>query len=250
MSAKPERHHHHHGLYRRGRQLLFPAAAGRKIPGLGAGHDLRDRQERGRSTAARKQDFTLNPLADFVRQLPGDDMIASLPEDTPDDKRMKTLVRNNCTGCHTPSYTLQHKFDETGWNAILDLMKHVNVYGTYVGKSRSQRHARSPSEGNGGLSRARPRAGRDLDEDQARPASVRRGGARGDKEYDVPLEPDAGLPSNSFMKTAATGRRGRRPSDPRLGRARRLARPRRQIWFTSNPEQARPSAGSTPRAAR
>jgi hypothetical protein len=84
-------------------------------------------------TATGHQNFTLKPLADFVPQLTGDVMIASLPEDTPEDVRLKQIVRNNCTGCHTPNYPLQHKFDEKGWTAIIDLMKHVNVLGTYQG---------------------------------------------------------------------------------------------------------------------
>ena len=46
---------------------------------------------------------------------------------------MKTQVRKNCTGCHSASYPLQHRFDEEGWNKILDLMKHVNVLGVYFG---------------------------------------------------------------------------------------------------------------------
>ena len=50
---------------------------------------------------------------------------------------MKRLVRNNCTGCHTPSFILQHKFDEAGWNAIIELMKNANVYGTSWVKSAS-----------------------------------------------------------------------------------------------------------------
>src|SRR5579864_2965172 len=83
--------------------------------------------------AAKRQDFTLKPIADFVRQLPGDMVIAALPDTTPEDATMKTIVQNNCTACHTPSYTLQHKFDEAGWNAIINLMKHANVYGIYQG---------------------------------------------------------------------------------------------------------------------
>ena len=85
--------------------------------------------------ANKGQDFRLAPLKDYVRQLPGDLMIEALPEATEHDKKMKRLVRNNCTGCHTPSYTLQHKFDETGWSAIIDLMKHVNVSGVYQGEN-------------------------------------------------------------------------------------------------------------------
>jgi hypothetical protein len=82
------------------------------------------------------QDFVLQPMKtqeDWVRQLPGDEFLAALPEDTAEDARMKVQVRKNCTGCHTASYPLQHRFDEEGWSRILDLMKHVNVLGTYQG---------------------------------------------------------------------------------------------------------------------
>jgi streptogramin lyase len=81
--------------------------------------------------AAKRQDFQLTPMADFVRQLPGHEMLAGLPDKTPEDARMKVLVRKNCTGCHSASFPLQHKFDEAGWTAVLDLMKQVNVLGTY-----------------------------------------------------------------------------------------------------------------------
>jgi streptogramin lyase len=36
---------------------------------------------------------------------------------------------NQCTGCHTPSYTLQFRFDEDGWNRISNLMRTVNNRG-------------------------------------------------------------------------------------------------------------------------
>src|SRR5215472_1473312 len=50
-------------------------------------------------TTAKKQDFKLDTLADFERQLPGDLVLASLPDDTAEDARLKNLVHNNCTGC-------------------------------------------------------------------------------------------------------------------------------------------------------
>ena len=80
-----------------------------------------------------RTDFALTPLEDPERQLTGDQVIASLPESTQDDKRLKRIVHNNCAGCHTPSYILQRRFDEKGWTAILDLMKRVNVGGIYQG---------------------------------------------------------------------------------------------------------------------
>src|SRR5262249_60943165 len=71
-------------------------------------------------SAAKRQDFALKPLKDFVRQLPGDMVLAALPDATPEDANMKTIVQNNCTACHTPSYILQHKFDAAGYNAIIN----------------------------------------------------------------------------------------------------------------------------------
>jgi hypothetical protein len=61
--------------------------------------------------AARRADFTLAAITDtelLIKQMPGDLILAGLPEDTADDARMKRIFRNNCTSCHTPSYTLQH----------------------------------------------------------------------------------------------------------------------------------------------
>src|SRR5215212_3866394 len=43
--------------------------------------------------AKKKQDFELKPMKDFVRQSPGHEFLAALPDATPDDARMKVLVR-------------------------------------------------------------------------------------------------------------------------------------------------------------
>ena len=76
---------------------------------------------------AGSQSFALQPIQDYVRQLPGNVMLAALPEETDQDRRMKRLVRNDCTGCHTASFILQHRFDEAGWQAIIELMKNATV---------------------------------------------------------------------------------------------------------------------------
>ena len=149
--------------------------------------------------AARKQDFTLAPITDperQVRQLPGDLILAGLPEDTPDDQRMKRIVRNNCTGCHTPSFPLQHRFDEAGWNAIIQTMKSINFGGVYNGAQARLNpilnfhqkelaaylaRARGPGQGTFKIvSRPRPSG------EAARAVF---------KEYDVPLNPDVQLPA-------------------------------------------------------
>jgi streptogramin lyase len=85
-------------------------------------------------TSTRHQDFVLKPLKDFQRQLTGDQLLASLPDGTPDDRRLKRVFRNSCTSCHQPNYILQERFDTAGWTAILELMKRVNVAGGYLGE--------------------------------------------------------------------------------------------------------------------
>jgi streptogramin lyase len=82
------------------------------------------------------QDFVMQAMTnqeDWIRQLPGDEMLAALPANSPEEYRMKTQVRKNCTGCHSASYPLQHRFDEQGWSKVLDLMKHISVLGVYLG---------------------------------------------------------------------------------------------------------------------
>ncbi len=84
-------------------------------------------------TATKHQDFVLKPAADIARQLTGDQLLASLPDQTPDDRRLKLVFRNTCTSCHQPNYIFQNRFDEAGWTAIMEAMKHFNVFGGYLG---------------------------------------------------------------------------------------------------------------------
>src|SRR6266700_1853924 len=46
-------------------------------------------------TAARHQDFALKPLKEFQRQLTGDQLLASLPDGTPDDRRLDLHPRSH-----------------------------------------------------------------------------------------------------------------------------------------------------------
>jgi streptogramin lyase len=84
--------------------------------------------------AARRTDLVLKPITDAerrIRQMPGEMLMAALPEETPGDANTKRTFRNLCTGCHTPSYVLQFRFDEDGWSKIIDLMKVVPNNGVY-----------------------------------------------------------------------------------------------------------------------
>jgi streptogramin lyase len=87
-------------------------------------------------SAARHQNFKLQEIADAerrFRQLPGEMMVAALPESTPEDAHMKRIFMNNCTACHSTSYVLQFRFDEAGWNKVIELMKRVPNSGVYPG---------------------------------------------------------------------------------------------------------------------
>ena len=88
-------------------------------------------------SVSNRHDLKLSPITDFEtrwRQLPGDEMLAVLPEATPEDARIKNIFRANCGGRHTPNFVLQNKFDEAGWSAIIYLMKVVPVTGIYPGE--------------------------------------------------------------------------------------------------------------------
>ncbi len=147
-----------------------------------------------------RANFVLQPMKDAERtfkQLPGNLVLDALPERTPQEQRMKRIVRTVCTGCHTASYPLQHRFDEAGWNAVIGLMKNVNVYGAYVGAER------------------KPSGILDFHQKElARYLAAARGPGQSDmqvkleprpsgeaarvvfKEYDLPLDPDANLPAD------------------------------------------------------
>ena len=145
--------------------------------------------------ASKHQDFTLSSLKEFERQLPGDMVIDSLPADTPDDARLKRLVHNNCTGCHTPSYTLQHRFSEDGWNRIINLMKHVNVSGVYLGEDRVNGMLNfHQKELAAYLARARGPGATSM-KFNLRPRPTGEAARVVFKEYDVPVQQDAGMPA-------------------------------------------------------
>ena len=77
-------------------------------------------------SANKRQNLALKTITDYEtkwRQLPGELVFASFPEDNAEDVHMKTIIHNNCNGCHTPSFPFQFRFDAAGWTRIMDLMK-------------------------------------------------------------------------------------------------------------------------------
>lgn len=83
--------------------------------------------------ASAHQDFVLSPLKDYFKQLTGDVILTSLPDSTPNDKRLKHVFRNTCTGCHQPNFILQNRFDEQGWTSIMNLMRQISSSGAFLG---------------------------------------------------------------------------------------------------------------------
>jgi len=188
-------------------------------------------------STARRADFTLREMTDperRFRQLPGEMMVAALPEASADDARMKKIFMNNCTGCHSSSYALQFRFDEAGWSKIIDLMKVVPVTGVYPGPSAkpNQILERNQKELAAYLARARgPGESSMKVAPRARPSGE---AARAVWTlYDVPLNPDAGIGTRynpndgSDWSLGTTSKMGQLPHDGALGLD-------GTIYFTSN----------------
>jgi streptogramin lyase len=188
-------------------------------------------------SAARRANFTLQEIADperRFRQLPGEMMVAALPEASADDARMKKIFMNNCTGCHSTSYTLQFRFDEAGWNHIIDLMKIVPVTGVYPGPNAKpnqilQKHQKQLAAY---LARARG-PGESSMKAAPRPRPSGEAARAVWTLYDVPLNPDAGIGSRynandgTDWAMGTTSKLGQLPHDGALGLD-------GTIYFTSN----------------
>src|SRR5262249_26538636 len=201
------RNRDHHRLHRCERRILFYAAAARKVPPLGAGDRVPDHQSRCRSARdiqarfRRRSDEGFRSatarLRHVARQLPGTVRFSALREETDRDKRMERRARNTCTSCHTASHALQHRFDEAGWNAIVELMKNANVYGTFVGNDRKPSGILDYHQKELAAYLARARGpGESAMKFAPDPRPSGEAARVMFKEYDVPLDPDAGLPKN------------------------------------------------------
>lgn len=150
--------------------------------------------------AATHHDFQLSAIADpeeRYRQLPPEMMVAALPEATPEEANIKKIFTNECTGCHTPGYPLQFRFDEAGWNKIINLMKVVPGTGVYPGANAkvSKIIEFNRKELAAYLARARGPGETSMTfKDRPRPTGE---AARVVwTTYDLPLNPDAGIGVN------------------------------------------------------
>jgi virginiamycin B lyase len=146
-------------------------------------------------SANKQQNLTLAAITDPERrwrQLPGELMVASLPEETAQDARMKKIFMNQCTGCHTPSYTLQFRFDEGGWNRIINLMKTVNNRGVPQDGQNNQIINLNQKELAAYLAKVRG-PGESPIKIKERPRPTGEAGRAVWTLYDVPLNQDTGI---------------------------------------------------------
>ncbi len=80
---------------------------------------------------SQRKDFAMKETKDYWLQLSGDEMEAALPEDTPNHRRLKDVFMRQCTSCHGANIALQNKFDEQGWEAIINAMSRTNTSGGF-----------------------------------------------------------------------------------------------------------------------
>lgn len=177
--------------------------------------------------AKRRQNLTLSPMTDAeqrFRQLPGEMMVGALPEATPEDAFMKKIFTNNCTACHTPSYVLQFRFDEAGWNKIIDLMKMVPNNGVYPGPTAkpNQIVERNQKQLAAYLARARG-PGESSMKVATRPRPTGEAARAVWTLYDLPLNPAAGIGTQynpndgTDWSLGTTSKIGQVPHDGGLG---------------------------------
>jgi hypothetical protein len=88
-----------------------------------------------------RQDFKIGQARDSFLHLTGYEQFATLPEDTPARRRMKDVFLRNCTGCHTTNVALQNRFDQRGWEAIIDAMSRLAAGGEFSNPSQPPNRA-------------------------------------------------------------------------------------------------------------
>ncbi len=194
------------------------------------------------TATTKHQDLKLAAIADAeerYRQLPPEMMVAGLPDATAEDANIKKVFTNACTGCHTPGYPLQFKFDEAGWNKIINLMKVVPGSGVYPGANAkvSQIIEYNRKDLAAYLARARGPGETSMKfKDRPRPTGE---AARAVwTTYDLPLNPDAGIGTQGVKSADAvndgsdwsrgvTSKLGQMPHDGGMGLD-------GNIYFTNN----------------
>ncbi len=75
-----------------------------KVWAQAVGFELNQTETRLSAGKTVEQNLVLKPLKDISTQLSGSEWMASLPENTADDRRMKRVIGANCLNCHQSSF--------------------------------------------------------------------------------------------------------------------------------------------------
>jgi len=172
-------------------------------------------------------------------------LAAALPEDTEADANMKRIFHNQCTGCHTPGYPLQFTFDEAGWNKIINLMKRIAGTGEYLGPSAKANGIMEFNQKELAAYLARARGpGESAMRFKLEPRPSGEAARVMFKEYEVPLDADAGLPANFVQNDGSDWSLGT-PSVliPGWGVHDAWLDLSGQLWFTCNIPNKRTTVG-------
>ncbi len=106
-----------------GEYYFPPLADGRyRIWAQAVGYEMAGGEVSVSSGRKIEQNFSMQSREDWFQQLSSVEWAESLPDSTPEDRRMKEIVHNNCTLCHLTGFILAKRFDEAGWGIIMDTM--------------------------------------------------------------------------------------------------------------------------------
>ena len=178
-------------------------------------------------SAPSHHDIVLNPITDpeaRIRQMPPEMLVDALPDQNEDDARIKKTFTNQCTGCHSPGYPLQFKFDEAGWNKIINLMKVVANTGVYPGAGAKVNGIINYNQKQLAAYLARARGpGETSMQFKPRPRPTGEAARVVWVTYDVPLNPDAGIGTRynpndgTDWSLGSTSKLGELPHDGGMG---------------------------------
>jgi virginiamycin B lyase len=73
-----------------------------------------------------QQDFALKPFKDIWKQFSDGEWLASLPDGTAEDRRMKKIVLYTCSPCHNSGFLLEKRFDRPDWEIIVNHMSKLS----------------------------------------------------------------------------------------------------------------------------
>ena len=73
-----------------------------------------------------QQNFALKPFKDISKQFSDGEWLASLPDGTAQDHKMKKVLLYTCSACHNSGFLLEKRFDKSDWEIIVNHMSKIS----------------------------------------------------------------------------------------------------------------------------